>query len=81
MNPSNGDVLAMATYPDYNLNEPFTINDSNLKKNWKKLSSEDRSNALFNMWKNTAVQSTYEPGSTFKIITAAARIRRKFSYS
>lgn len=72
MNPSNGDVLAMATYPDYNLNEPFTINDSELKKSWDKLSSEDKSNALFNMWKNTAVQSTYEPGSTFKIITAAA---------
>ncbi len=72
MDPSNGDVLAMATYPNYNLNEPFTINDSKLKKKWNKLSSEDKSNALFNMWKNTAVQSTYEPGSTFKIITAAA---------
>jgi stage V sporulation protein D (sporulation-specific penicillin-binding protein) len=72
MNPSNGDVLAMATYPDYNLNEPFSINDINLKEKWNELSSEDRSNALFNMWKNTAVQSTYEPGSTFKIITAAA---------
>ena len=72
MNPSNGDVLAMATYPNYNLNEPFTINDSSLNKKWDKLSSEERSNSLFNMWKNTAVQSTYEPGSTFKIITAAA---------
>ena len=72
MNPSTGDVLAMATYPNYNLNEPFTINDSELEKKWNELSSEERSNSLFNMWKNTAVQSTYEPGSTFKIITAAA---------
>lgn len=72
MNPSNGDVLAMATYPNYNLNEPFTINNSELAENWDELSSEDRSNSLFNMWKNTAVQNTYEPGSTFKIITAAA---------
>ena len=72
MNPSTGDVLAMATYPDYNLNEPFTINNSELSEKWNELSSEDRSNALFNMWKNTAVQNTYEPGSTFKIITAAA---------
>jgi len=72
MNPSTGDVLAMATYPDYNLNEPFTINNSELAEKWDELSSQDRSNALFSMWKNTAVQSTYEPGSTFKIITAAA---------
>ena len=72
MNPSTGDVLAMATYPDYNLNEPFTINNAELAEQWNELSSEDRSNALFNMWKNTAVQNTYEPGSTFKIITAAA---------
>lgn len=62
----------MATYPNYNLNEPFTINNAKLKKTWNKLSSQDKSNSLFNMWKNTAVQSTYEPGSTFKIITAAA---------
>ena len=72
MNPSSGDVLAMATYPDYNLNAPFTINNPELKEKWDKLSSDDKNNALFNMWKNTAVQSTYEPGSTFKIITAAA---------
>ena len=72
MNPSNGDILAMATYPDYNLNEPFAINNTELAEQWDELSSQDRSNALFNMWKNTAVQSTYEPGSTFKIITAAA---------
>ena len=72
MNPSTGDVLAMATYPDYNLNEPFNINNSELAEKWDELSSEERSNALFSMWKNTAVQSTYEPGSTFKIITAAA---------
>lgn len=72
MNPTNGDVLAMATYPNYNLNEPFKINNSKLKETWDKLSAEEKSNSLFNMWKNTAVQSTYEPGSTFKIITAAA---------
>ncbi len=81
MNPSNGDILAMATYPDYDLNEPFSINNAELKENWDTLSAEDRSSALFNMWKNTAVQSTYEPGSTFKIITAAAGLEEGLTTS
>lgn len=74
MNPTNGDILAMATCPDYNLNTPYTINTSALQEKWDTLSSEEKSTELFKMWNNTAVQSTYEPGSTFKLITASAAL-------
>ena len=71
MNPDTGDVLAMATSPDYNLNTPFTPNIDTESKEWKKMSSEDRVNYLYKMWRNKAVTDGYEPGSTFKILTAA----------
>ena len=64
----------MATYPDYNLNEPYTITNTDLQEKWDDLSSAEKSNALYAMWNNPAVQSTYEPGSTFKLITAAAAL-------
>lgn len=70
MNPSTGDILAMATYPDYDLNSPRTPN-YNLSSTWDSLSSEEQVNSLIKMWRNKAVSDTYEPGSTFKIITAA----------
>lgn len=71
MNPNNGDILAMATYPDYNLNNPYTLENIS-EKEWNKLSSEEQSTKLYETWNNRAITSTYEPGSVFKIITAAA---------
>ena len=71
MQPDTGDVLAMATYPNYNLNTPFTPNTQELQKDWKKMSAEEKANAQYSMWKNLAVAQNYEPGSTFKIITSA----------
>ena len=71
MNPNTGDILAMATYPDYNLNTPFTPNEK-LSETWDSLSSEEKTNSLYEMYRNKVVSSTYEPGSVFKIITASA---------
>ena len=70
MDPSTGDILAMASYPDYDLNTPFTPNAS-LEKTWDSLSASSKSAALQNMWKNPAVTNTYEPGSVFKVLISA----------
>lgn len=73
MNPKNGDILAIATYPDYNLNTPFEPNDT-LSANWDSLSDSAQSDALQEMWKNTAISDTYEPGSVFKVVIASAAL-------
>lgn len=71
MEPSTGNILAMANYPDYDLNTPFTPTNETISSTWNTLSSEEQTNYLYEMWRNKAVQNTYEPGSTFKILTAA----------
>ena len=74
MNPKNGDILAMATYPSYNLNEPYTINNEEMKANWENINQEEKTKALQAMWRNKAISDTYEPGSVFKLITASASL-------
>lgn len=73
MDPNTGDILAMATYPDYNLNSPFEPNES-LSESWDSLSTSAQSEALQKMWRNTAVSNTYEPGSVFKVVVASAAL-------
>lgn len=70
MNPQNGEILAMVNVPEYNLNDPFTLNYVMTET----VSDADYQNLLNKMWRNTCINDTYEPGSTFKMITATAAL-------
>ena len=73
MNPKNGEIMAMVNLPEFNLNDPFTLND----KNAGLLDEKTKQTMLNQMWRNRCINDTYEPGSTFKIITAAAGLEEK----
>ena len=77
MNPQNGDILAMATYPTYNLNEPYEPYTDELKAIWERLEQSEKTKNLQAVWRNKAIADTYEPGSVFKVITASAALEEK----
>ena len=84
MDPTGGEILAMATYPSFDLNDPYTLNDFYLEKLRSSGLSEEsdeykklKNNYLYEMWNNKAVSVLYEPGSTFKIITTSVALETK----
>ena len=71
MNPNNGEIYAMVNVPEYNLNEPYTLN---VDIDTTSMDTEEKQDLLNNMWRNFCINDTYEPGSTFKIVTATAAL-------
>lgn len=72
MNPQNGEILAEASYPNYDLNKPRDLSGYYTKEELKSMSDEERLEALNSLWNNFCVSATYEPGSTFKPFTISA---------
>ena len=70
MNPQNGEILAMVNVPEFNLNDPFSLESVKLERPPE--NDEEKQNLLNQMWRNSCINDTYEPGSTFKTFTTAA---------
>lgn len=79
MNPKTGDILAMATYPDYDLNNRLSMPSYLDEKTWNDMSLEEQSTTLNSLYKNRAIADTYEPGSVFKIITASIALEENLA--
>lgn len=72
MDPRNGEILAMVNYPEFDLNDPYALPEET-----ENLTGEQKQEKLNAMWRNGCINDTYEPGSTFKIITAAAGLEER----
>lgn len=74
MNPQNGEILAMTSGEQYDLNDPWSLDDFYTEEEQEKMSEKDRTNALNEIWRNYCISDGYEPGSTFKPVTVAAAL-------
>ncbi len=79
MEPSTGNILAMASYPNYNLNTPFEPNTKEAIENWDTMTSSEKSDFLNQMWRNENVADLYEPGSTFKTLVSAIALEENIA--
>lgn len=78
MNPQNGEIMAMVNLPEFNLNEPFVLPTVGNEETVSPEPTEEEKQDLLNkMWRNQCINDTYEPGSTFKIMTASAALEEK----
>lgn len=80
MNPNNGEVLGMASYPYFDLNNPRSLESSYSQEQLATMSDEDMTNSLYKIWRNYCISETFEPGSTFKPFTVASGLEEGVTY-
>ena len=74
MDPNNGEILAMQSYPDYDLNDPRDLSELFTEEELEEMSDEEQVNAMASLWKNYCISDIYEPGSTMKVVTLSAAL-------